>query len=71
MQKFGIFDLINKLNFQNQPPAKQNSYAKNAQTAPQEMPIDHKKKKSYAYKATLALIKKHDEMSKRIDKNNN
>ncbi len=63
MEKFGIFDLINKLSSQNNQPNINNSKEQSAMPKTQ-------KTRSNAYKSTIALIKKHDEISKRIDKNN-
>ena len=71
MEKFGIFDLINKLTPQNNgqtnqnlhQPVNNNPNAKNQQN-------DKKQVKSSAYLSTVALLKRHEEISKRIDKNN-
>jgi hypothetical protein len=67
MEKFGIFDFINKLSLQNNPTAKPPC---NEKTNEKNQPNTTRQKKSNAYKATIALIKKHEEMSRRIDKNN-
>ncbi len=63
MEKFGIFDLINKLSLQNNQPNTNSSKEQSVKPITQ-------KTRSNAYKSTIALLKKHDEISKRIDKNN-
>ncbi len=67
MEKFGIFDLINKLSTQFDAPKKESP---NQTATPKPATINKPAKKSNAYKSTVALIKRHEEISKRIDKNN-
>lgn len=63
MEKFGIFDLINKLTEQNK--------AQNTVTFCKPNNLEKTETSSrHAYKSTVALLKRHDEISKRIDKNN-
>lgn len=71
MEKFGIFDIIDKLTSQKKQPTLPPSNETGNQKPP--APVNSPKKetkKSNAYMSTLALIKKHDEISKRIDRNN-
>ena len=70
MEKFGIFNILSALsdmaNTKKKPPEESNRAAPDAKTPTGSFsPPDYG-----AYNPMLELIKKHDEISKRIDKNN-
>ena len=72
MQKFGLFDIIEKL----APYEKtikslfnQKTQADKKPTTCTPLPTENDSKK-YGYASLCQLLKRHDEISKRIDKNN-
>ena len=71
MQKFGLFDLIDKLApLQKAINAINNNYntqPKNSAPTPDNHKENHAKKANVS--SVILLIKQHDEISKRIDKN--
>ena len=80
MDKFGIFDVLTKLSSNNDAKNGIMNAVKdlslNLTNAPRFTPLESAKKEQsskkpkYSHDAILQLLKRHDELSKQIDKNN-